>query len=310
MARNEISRRIALKVMGAGFVTTAFTPSWALGQSGDAIRKVIPGTDEQLPVIGMGTWQTFNVGRDPVLRKRRTKVLKAFFEHGGGMIDSSPMYGSSQDVIGYGLEQLGMPNNLFSADKVWTSDGDQTRQQITESRDAWNIDTFDLMQVHNLVAWAPHLRTLKRMKEAGEVRYIGITTSHGRRHAELEQVMKQEDIDFVQLTYNLTHRSVEERLLPLAQERGIGVIANRPFDGGALVKRLQANHKLPNWASEFDCAHWPAFLLKFIVSHPAVTCAIPATTKVEHMRENKQAGHGSLPDVKTRRRMIAYVESL
>jgi diketogulonate reductase-like aldo/keto reductase len=226
------------------------------------------------------------------------------------MVDSSPMYGSAQAVVGHGLEQLGTPESLFSADKVWTSDGGETRQQIDESESKWGIEQFDLMQVHNLVAWRAHLKTLKQMKEAGQVRYIGVTTSHGRRHDELERIMKQEPIDFVQLTYNLTHRAVEDRLLPLAEDRGIGVIANRPFDGGQLVKGLQANHKLPGWAGDIGCDHWPAFLLKFIVSHPAVTCAIPATTKPEHMREDKQAGHGPMPDAKTRRRMIEYVESL
>jgi diketogulonate reductase-like aldo/keto reductase len=299
-----------LKLMGAGLAGSAFGPAWAIGQSSEPLQKPIPCTGELLPVIGMGTWQTFNVGRGPVLRKQRTQVLKAFFDHGGGMIDSSPMYGSSQAVVGYGLEQLGMPEKLFAADKVWTSQGDQTRQQMAESRKAWGIEQFDLMQVHNLVAWQPHLKTLQQMKEAGDVRYIGITTSHGRRHGELERVMERETIDFVQLTYNLTHREVENRLLPLAQQRGIAVIANRPFDGGRLVKRLQANHQLPRWAAEIDCPHWPAFLLKFIVSHPAVTCAIPATTKAQHMRENKEAGHGRLPDAKMRRRMIEYIESL
>ena len=310
MVHDNFNRRSALKVLGAGFVSVAFTPSWTFSQTNEPITKTIPGTDEQLPVIGMGTWQTFNVGRDPMLRKERTKVLKAFFEHGGGLIDSSPKYGSSQDVIGYGLKQLSMPKSLFAADKVWTSNGDETRQQIAESRKEWRVESFDLMQVHNLVAWQSHLRTLQRMKEAGEVRYIGITTSHRRRHDELERIMKQEDIDFVQLTYNLTHRAAEDRLLPLAQDRGIAVIANRPFDGGSLVKGLQAKHELPDWASKVGCAHWPAFLLKFIVSHPAVICAIPATTQVEHMRENKQAGYGELPDAKTRRQMIKYVESL
>ncbi|MFW5682191.1 MAG: aldo/keto reductase [Phycisphaeraceae bacterium] len=273
--------------------------------------KLIPGTDEKLPVIGMGTWQTFNVGGDRELRNDRTRVLEAHFDAGGGMIDSSPMYGSAQAVLGYGLEKLGMPDTLFSADKVWTRDGDATREQAAESRELWNVDRFDLMQVHNLIAWREHLPTLREMKDDGRIRYVGITTSHGRRHADVERILRNEPIDFVQLTYNLTHRRVEDRLLPLAQDRGIAVIANRPFDGGQLVKGIQrAGHPLPPWAKDIGCDHWPAFLLKFIVSHPAVTCAIPATTRVEHMKENKQAELGPMPDAKTRQRMVRYVEGL
>ena len=310
MDRAHISRRRMLKWIGAGLAGAALPASWGRAEPGDPVRKRIPATGERIPVIGMGTWQTFNVGHDPVLRRERTKVLEAFFEHGGGMIDSSPMYGSAQAVVGHGLEELDAPEPLFAADKVWTSNGDRTRAQVAASREAWGIERFDLMQVHNLVAWREHLPTLRRMKEAGEIRYVGVTSSHGRRHDELERIMKREPVDFVQLTYNLTHRAVEERLLPVARDRGIAVIANRPFDGGRLVKGLQRNHALPKWASEIDCPHWPAFLLKFIVSHPALTCAIPATTRVEHMRENKRAGHGALPDERMRRRMIAYVESL
>jgi len=310
MFDRDITRRRALQWLGTGLAALSLEPVAALGEPAERVTKKIPGSGERLPVIGMGTWQTFNVGQAPPLREARTKVLKAFFEHGGGMVDSSPMYGSAQDVLGHALEQLGAPESLFSADKVWTNDPDATRRQINESAEAWGIDKFDLMQVHNLVAWQGHLDTLKQMKEAGQVRYIGVTTSHGRRHDELEQVMKDQTLDFVQLTYNLTHRAVEDRLLPLAKERGIAVIANRPYDGGRLVKGLQADHPLPEWAKEIDCPHWPAFLLKFIVSHPAITCAIPATTKVQHMRENMQAGVGEMPDAKTRQRMIDYVESL
>lgn len=310
MHARSITRRTAMRWLGGSALALGLTPGSSWGKPNERITKPIPGSGEKLPVIGMGTWQTFNVGQDPVLRKDRTQVLKAFFDEGGGMVDSSPMYGSSQQVLGYALEQLGMPKTLFAADKVWTDNGNATRRQINQSEAAWDIDKFDLMQVHNLVAWRAHLETLKAMKADGAMRYIGVTTSHGRRHEELEKVLRDEPVDFVQLTYNLTHRSVEQRLLPVAQDRGIAVIANRPFDGGRLVKSLQSNHKLPAWAQDIDAPHWPAFLLKFIVSHPAVTCAIPATTKVEHMRENKQAENGALPDPETRKRMIDYVEAL
>lgn len=310
MNDHPISRRTMLKGLGAGLAAT-FLPFGLAAESGDdLITKPIPSTGEKMPVIGMGTWRTFNVGGDPKLRNHRTKILEAFFEGGGRMIDSSPMYGSSQAVVGHGLKKLGMPDRLFSADKVWTRDGDETREQVAESAEEWNVDRFDLMQVHNLLSWKEHLATLYEMKEAGQIRYVGITTSHGRRHAEFEQVMKTQDLDFVQLTYNLIDREVEKRLLPLAKERGIAVIANRPYRGGSLVDRFQGEHKLPDWAAEFDATNWPQFLLKFIVSHPAVTCAIPATTKVEHMKENMGAAHGTLPDQKMRKRMLAYVATL
>ncbi|MDX1655813.1 MAG: aldo/keto reductase [Candidatus Competibacteraceae bacterium] len=259
----------------------------------------------------MGTWRTFNVGSDRLLRDDRTRVLEAFFRNGGQMVDSSPMYGSSQDVLGYALNKLGHPEQLFSADKVWTWDGDETREQAANSATKWNTERFDLLQVHNLVSWEPHLETLEAMKAAGKVRYLGITTSHERRHQEFERVIRTHELDFVQLTYNIIDRQVEERLLPLAREKGVAVIVNRPFRGGGLVKGLQrANRPLPGWAGEIGCHNWPQFLLKFIVSHPAVTCAIPATTRVEHMQENMGAAYGELPDEGTRRRMLAYFRSL
>lgn len=306
------TRRTFLKLMGAGAAAAAMPP-WRAGAAAPSgmIEKPIPSSGEALVAIGMGTWQTFNVGGDAQLRADRARVLEAFFKGGGQMVDSSPMYGSSQDVVGYALNALGRPPRLFSADKVWTRDGAATREQAGESAARWRIKRFDLMQVHNLLSWRAHLDTLEAMKEAGEVRYIGITTSHGRRHGEFERVMRDRDLDFVQLTYNMVDRDVEDRLLPLAREKGIAVIANRPFRGGRLVDRLQRGGKpLPDWAGEIDCENWPQFLLKFIVSHPAVTCAIPATTRVEHMNENMGAARGRLPDAATRRRMLEYLHGL
>lgn len=306
------TRRQLLELVAAGATLAAFPTFSSAGSApSDLIRKPIPGADEKLTVIGMGTWRTFNVGSDPELRADRTRVLEAFFDNGGEIVDSSPMYGSAQQVLGHALEQLDNDGELFAADKVWTSDGDATREQFGETAAAWGLDSIDLMQVHNLVAWESHLETLEAMKAEGKVRHIGITTSHGRRHGELERIMESRDIDFVQLTYSLANRDVEERLLPLAREKGIAVIANRPFEGGGLIKRLQErNAPLPDWAGEIDCENWAQFLLKFIVSHPAVTCAIPATTKVEHMRENMGAARGALPDESMRRRMIDAIESV
>jgi len=307
----NISRRHSLKLIGSGATALAASPGIAFAQDPKALLKKIPSSGEELPVIGMGTWRTFNVGSDKVLRDARTEVLKAFFANGGGMVDCSPMYGSAREVVGYALKKIGIPKTLFSAEKIWTEDSSATRAQTAESAAMWGIKTFDLMQIHNLVAWKEHLATLREMKKEGLIRYIGITTSHGRRHADLEKIMTSEELDFVQLTYNLTHREVEKRLLPTAIDNGIAVIANRPYDGGNLIGRLQKKEApLPAWATEIDCKTWADFLLKFIVSQPAITCAIPATSKVSHMNENMAARLGNMPDEATRKRMIQYVENL
>ncbi|MGJ3241524.1 MAG: aldo/keto reductase [Opitutales bacterium] len=275
------------------------------------ITKAIPATGEGIPVIGMGTWITFNVGSAPDLLRQRTAILRTFFARGGGMIDSSPMYGSAERVVGHCLEQLGHPEGLFSATKVWTRSDEEGRTQHQDSLRLWGVSRLDLQQVHNLVNWRDHLKTLRALKERGDVRYIGITTSHGRRHRELEQVMKTEPLDFVQLTYNIARRSVENSLLPLARDRGIAVIANRPYGGGRFIAEAQrSGREVPAWAVEAGCTNWPEFLLKWIVAHPAVTCAIPATSQVAHMRENMGACHGQLPDGATRRRMTDLFATL
>lgn len=257
----------------------------------------------------MGTWITFNVGSDRRLRDARTNVLARFFEMGGGMIDSSPMYGSAEDVVGYGLQKLGRADSLFAATKIWTPLAAHGKEQLADSRRLWGVERFDLFQVHNLLNWEDHLETLAAEKAAGRIRYIGITTSHGMRHAGMEEIMSSRDIDFVQLTYNAVDRNAEARLLPLAAERGIAVICNRPYRRGQLIDAVQ-RHPLPDWAKDAGAANWPALLLKFIVSHPAVTCAIPATSKVEHMTENMGALQGPLPDSETRKRMADYVRNL
>ena len=257
----------------------------------------------------MGSWITFNVGASTALRAGRVEVLRAFFEAGGGVIDSSPMYGSSEDVIGYCLERLAHKPPPFSATKVWSPFAWYGVGQMKNSQALWGVDRFDLMQVHNLLGWEGHLETLEEMKSDGRVRYIGVTTSHGRRHGEIEKVMARQPIDFVQFTYNILDREAESRLLPLAAERGLAVIINRPFRRGALFDLFE-RRALPGWAASFDCANWAQFFLKFIVSHPAVTCAIPATTRVDHMAENMGAGTGRLPDAGMRRRMVRYVDGL
>ncbi len=273
------------------------------------ITKPIPSSGEMVPVIGMGTWITFNVGDSQRLRDNRTEVLQAFFAAGGGMVDSSPMYGSARSVIGEGLRKLDYPNGLFSADKLWTNSTAEGKAQYNEMQQLWGLEQLDLVQVHNLVNWRPHLETLRDLKEQGRVRYIGITTSHGLRHEECEQILQEQPLDFIQLTYNITHREAEQRLLPLAAEKGVAVIANRPVDGGELFNAVQGK-PLPAWAADYDCQNWAQVFLKYIVSHPAVTCAIPATSKVEHMQENMGACYGKLPDAAGRELMSEYIESI
>ena len=283
--------------------------SAAAASAGAVLTRRIPSSGEALPVVGLGTWITFNVGNDAVARVACTEVVRAFFAAGGRLIDSSPMYGSSQPVIGDALARLDRPAALFSAEKVWVGDAARGAAQMEASRAFWGVPRFDLMQVHNLLAWQEHLPRLLEMKGAGRLRYVGITTSEGRRHAEIEQVMRSQPIDFVQLTYNLLDREVEQRLLPLAQQRGIAVIANRPFREGALLAALR-RHALPAWAAEIDCDSWAQVALKFVVSHPAVTCAIPATSQLAHVRQNLGAARGRLPDAALRARIAAEIAAL
>jgi diketogulonate reductase-like aldo/keto reductase len=287
----------------------ALLPTSLHAEQASPARRSIPSSREEIPIVGLGTWITFNVGNDPVLRDECAAVIAAFFEAGGGMIDSSPMYGSSQPVIGYGLQKLGRPSALFSAEKVWTSSATAGPAQIEQSRRFWGVPKFDLLQVHNLLTWKPHLQTLFQMKAAGTVRYVGITTSEGRRHDLLEQIMRSEPIDFVQFSYNVIDREAEARLLPLAAERGIAVIINRPFRQGALTNRLK-REELPEWAAATGASSWAQLMLKFILAHPAVTVAIPATTRVDHVRENLAAATGTLPDAAMRERISAHVKAL
>jgi diketogulonate reductase-like aldo/keto reductase len=302
------NRRTMIGAIAASAAAAALRPLSALARS-IPITRPIPSTGERLPVVGLGTWITFNVGDDAELREECAAVMGAFFREGGRVIDSSPMYGSSQSVIGHSLRRIGNPSGLFSADKVWISSGSRGPEQIEESRAQWGVPRFDLLQVHNLLAWEEHLPTLLAMKAEGRVRYVGITTSEGRRHEEVERIMASRPIDFVQVTYNVLDREVEDRILPLALDRGIAVIINRPFREGALIRSVQ-RHPLPRLATEIGAVNWAQLLLKFIVAHPAVTCAIPATSQVGHVVENMGAATGVLPDPAMRRRIAAHVEGL
>ena len=303
-----MNRRRFLRALAAAGTAGLLGPG-ARAAEGQMHTRPVPRTGERVPVVGMGSYVTFNVGDDPELLAQRTEVLRAFFAAGGGMIDSSPMYGTSEAAIGHCLDALGHPGGLFSATKVWTLFQGDGEEQMAASRRLWEVPRFDLMQVHNLLNTDGHLETMRAEREAGRVRYLGVTTSHGRRHGELARVMEREPLDFVQLTYNILDREAEARLLPLAADRGIAVIANRPFRRKALIRRFEG-HPLPPWAGEIGARNWAQFLLKFIVSHPAITCVIPATSRVDHMEENMAVLRGPLPDAATRRRMVAYVEGL
>jgi diketogulonate reductase-like aldo/keto reductase len=306
-----IDRRRFLSLAAASFATgaAALAHRPAVAATG-RITKPIPKSGERIGVIGMGSWITFNVGGDNAARAARTKVLDAFLKAGGGMVDSSPMYGSSEEVIGHCLGQLRPEGGLLSATKVWTSSKSEGVEQFKDSLRFWGLRKLDLYQIHNLVAWQDHLETLKALKAEGRIRYIGITTSHGRRHRDLERIIEtRPEFDFVQLTYNPDDRDVEARLLPAAQANGLGVIVNRPFQRGDLLDRI-GKKPLPGWAAEIGCTGWPQVLLKFAVSHPAVTCAIPATSQVPHMVENMAAGTGVLPDADIRKRITGIVAGL
>ena len=303
MSAIAINRRKLLGALGAALAWPQHT--WAQGA---VLTRPIPSSGEALPLVGLGSWITFNVGNDREARDSCANVMRAFFAAGGRMIDSSPMYGSSQPVIGYGLQKFGAPK-LFSAEKVWTSSPSRGPAQIEASRKFWGVPKFDLLQVHNLLAWEEHLRMLFAMKAAGQVRYVGITTSEGRRHAEVEKIMASQPLDFVQVSYNVLDREAENRILPLARERGIAVIVNRPFREGDLVRTIMRK-PLPSFASDIGATSWAQLILKFIISHPAVTCAIPATTRVDHVQENLGAARDPLPDAAFRAKLVAHVARL
>lgn len=266
------------------------------------VTRPIPVSGEHVPAIGMGTWITFDVGPDPRALAARSQILRLFFEGGGTLIDSSPMYGRAERVLGDLLPAVGRHTDAFSATKVWTPGRLNGERQMYASLDFWGLRRFDLVQVHNLLDVGTQLGLLREWKAAGRIRYLGLTTSHGRRHEELEALMRRERLDFVQFSYSLADRDAERVLLPLAAERGIAVIANRPFDGGDLFARVRGR-TLPQWVAQWGIANWAQLFLKFVVSHPAVTCAIPATSQPEHMRENIGGHLAPLPDPEARERI-------
>lgn len=272
-------------------------------------RKPIPRTGEDLPIIGLGTWQTFDVGLNQPAREPLKAVLREFARAGGSVIDSSPMYGNSETVAGDLAVELGVHKQLFLATKVWTSGREAGVRQMEESFRRLRAQRMDLMQVHNLVDYRTHLATLRRWKGEGKVRYIGVTHYTASAYNELARVIASEELDFVQLNYSLVEREAEKRLLPFAAEKQLAVLVNRPFAEGRLFSRARGK-SLPAWATDIGCASWAQFFLKFIISHPAVTCAIPATSKLDHLADNMRAGLEPIPDAKDRDRMARYFAEL
>jgi diketogulonate reductase-like aldo/keto reductase len=303
-----ISRRDVLRgtlALGAAALTPA-----ALGAAATALwQRAIPRSGEKLPAVGLGTWQVFDVGGSETERAPLRDVLKRFVALGGKVIDSSPMYGESESVVGELAQAAGVQKNLFLATKVWTTGREEGIRQMETSLRRLRTARLDLMQVHNLVDWQTHLKTLRDWQAQGRVRYLGITHYTESAYDDLERVLRAEKPEFVQLNYSIVSREAERRLLPLARELGVAVLVNRPFEKAGLFGKVR-DKALPLWAAEFDCASWAQFFLKFILSHPAVTCAIPATSKVKHLEDNMQAGLGRLPDAAQREKMARYVRQL
>jgi diketogulonate reductase-like aldo/keto reductase len=269
------------------------------------LTRPIPSTNEPLPVIGVGTWQAFDVGPDRAALDQRRQVLQALFDTGGSVIDSSPMYGRAEEVVGALLAEMKAHDKAFLATKVWTSGVAAGIAQMKSSLAKFQAPAIDLMQIHNLVDWRTHLRTLRAWKEQKTFRYIGITHYTAPSLDELAAVIRAERLDFVQFAYSIDMRAAETRLLPLCAERGVAVLVNRPFGSGSLFSQVRGK-ALPEWAAEFDCASWSQLFLKYILGHPAVTCVIPGTARPEHMRDNLAAGAGRLPDEAQRRRMAEF----
>lgn len=273
------------------------------------ITRPIPVSGERLPVVGVGTWQTFDVGGDAGARAPLREVLALFAQGGGGLIDSSPMYGSSESVAGDLVAELGLRGQLFLATKVWTSGRAEGERQMEESFRRMRVARMDLMQIHNLLDAAAHTRTLEQWKNEGRVRYIGITHYTASAYDEVERWLRRGRYDFLQINYSLAERDAERRLLPLAQELKVAVIANRPFAGAGTFRRVRGK-PLPPWAQELGIASWAQYFLKWIIGHPAITCAIPGTGKPAHLKDNLGAARGALPDAATRVRMARYFDAL
>jgi diketogulonate reductase-like aldo/keto reductase len=308
-----MTRREAAKLIGAstaGLVLPIGTAlSEAKGESSRMLMRTIPSSGEKLPVIGLGTWNAFDVDLTPENRRQLEEVMSLFVKRDGRVIDSSPMYGPAEGVIGELATKLRLRDSLFIATKVWTSGKQAGIEMMERSMDRFQTKRIDLMQVHNLVDVETQMSSLREWKAKGRIRYTGITHSQARGFYEVERSMRSQKPDFVQINYSLMEPGAAQRILPLAQELRMAVIINRPFGGGGLFSRVRSK-PLPDWAAEIDCRSWAQFFLKWIIAHPAVTCVIPATNNPRHMEDNMAAGLGRLPDTKMRQRMLEIASSL
>ena len=305
-----MTRREAARLIGAttGGLLLPIERVQAKAESSAMLTRTIPSSGEKLPVIGLGTWQAFDVDLTSDSRRQLGDVLSLFVRLGGRVIDTSPMYGRAEEVIGDLTAALGIRDKVFLATKVWTRGKENGIKSMERSMTLLRAKKIDLMQVHNLVDVQTQLATLREWKSQGRIRYLGITHYEAGAFDDVEKIMRSEKLDFVQINYSIMEREAEDRLLPLAQERGIAVIVNRPFGGGDLFSRTRSK-PLPEWAAEFDCRSWAQFFLKWIVANSAVTCAIPATNKPRHLEDNMMGGTGQLPDAKMRQRMVELVSS-
>ncbi len=304
------TRKTFLKLFGISAAYTAlngFKMKEILTEN--IMKRKIPSTGELIPVIGLGTWRTFDVGNDQTARNTLSQVLTVLHEKGGKVIDSSPMYGSSEEVVGDLTSQLNFKDDFFYATKVWISGREEGIKQMEESFGKMKREQMDLMQIHNLVDWKTHLKTILDLKEKGKIRYIGITHYTESSYPELEKIINEEKIDFVQFNYSIDVREAENRLLPAAASNGTAVLVNRPFGGGSLFGKVKGK-EIPQWARENDMNSWGEFFLKYILSNEAVTCIIPGTSKPNHLLDNIQAGYGKLPDENLRKRMINFINEI
>lgn len=299
------SRRELLKLMAASGLVSMVPFSRLLASQHTMRHRPIPSSGELLPVVGLGTSRVFDVGGDEQARAPLAEVLKLMVEHGASVVDTSPMYGRAEGVVGDLSDAAGLRKRLFVATKVWTPGREQGIAQMEESFKLLRVESVDLMQVHNLVDWRTQIKTLRQWKEEGRIRYLGVTHYRVDAFDELEAVIREAPLDFVQLNYSIATPEAEERLLPLAQERGVAVLINRPYERGATFARVRGK-TLPAWAAEFGASSWGQFFLKWVLAHPAVTCVIPGTSRPTHMLDNVQAGIGPLPDADQRAQMRAF----
>lgn len=308
--KQQYSRREILKLLGATSIGAALLPLNAFHPvQSSMMQRIIPSSGEKLPVVGLGTWQQFDVGSDAAVRAPLKQVLQEMVRLGGKLIDSSPMYARSEEVIGDLTTETGHANDFFYATKVWTRGRQEGIDQMNASLKKMRRKTMDLMQIHNLVDWQTHFTTLRKWKEEGKIRYIGITHYTDSAHEDLERILVKEKPDFVQFNYSIRERNAEKRLLAAAKDNGVAVIINEPFEKGELFGLVKGK-SLPSWAAEYDINSWGQYFLKYIISHPAVNCVIPGTSNPKHVADNMGAGYGKLPDEAGRKKMITHLQQV